>query len=370
MAAFARTELDLVGDGAPGRPGRGAAVRRPQRQDARPGRVLPRCATTTPPTTRCSASSSPVLRPGHEHPARDARPALGHRHRGPRGVPGCPAGEHGPPPDPPAGREARAHGPRRPQRRRVARPRGRALAGRRGQDAGRARGAGRGAGPAGSADADRVLRHLQLPGRPVGRQHGRVRGGQAADGGVPPLPDQDRAGPERLRQPPGGPPSPLPRREGGRGGDRGGAPLGDAGPRHRRWRPGPGERGQGGPRRAGTRRPPAGRPGQGARGAVPARIATRPGRAAGHLAGALPRPAAARRGPPVRDHLPPRTCATGRRSSRRSTTCPASGPKRKRELLKVFGSAKRVREAPVEQIAAVPGIGRALAERIKAHLEA
>ena len=58
------------------------------------------------------------------------------------------------------------------------------------------------------------------------------------------------------------------------------------------------------------------------------------------------------------------------RSGRPSTTCPASGPKRKRELLKVFGSAKRVREAPVEQIAAVPGIGRALAERIKAHLEA
>ncbi len=49
---------------------------------------------------------------------------------------------------------------------------------------------------------------------------------------------------------------------------------------------------------------------------------------------------------------------------------PGVGPKRKRELLKVFGSAKRVREAPVEQIAAVPGIGRALAERIKAHLEA
>ena len=48
---------------------------------------------------------------------------------------------------------------------------------------------------------------------------------------------------------------------------------------------------------------------------------------------------------------------------------PGVGPKRKRELLKVFGSAKRVREAPVEQIAAVPGIGRSLAERIKAHLE-
>ena len=49
---------------------------------------------------------------------------------------------------------------------------------------------------------------------------------------------------------------------------------------------------------------------------------------------------------------------------------PGVGPKRKRELLKVFGSVKRVREAPLEQIAAVPGIGRALAERIKAHLEA
>ena len=48
---------------------------------------------------------------------------------------------------------------------------------------------------------------------------------------------------------------------------------------------------------------------------------------------------------------------------------PGVGPKRKRELLKVFGSAKRVREAPVEQVAAVPGIGRALAQRIKAHLE-
>jgi excinuclease ABC subunit C len=49
---------------------------------------------------------------------------------------------------------------------------------------------------------------------------------------------------------------------------------------------------------------------------------------------------------------------------------PGVGPKRKRELLKVFGSIKRVREAPVEQIAAVPGISRSLAERIKATLEA
>ena len=47
---------------------------------------------------------------------------------------------------------------------------------------------------------------------------------------------------------------------------------------------------------------------------------------------------------------------------------PGVGPKRKRELLKVFGSIKRVRDAPVEQIAAVPGIGPALATRIKATL--
>ncbi len=49
---------------------------------------------------------------------------------------------------------------------------------------------------------------------------------------------------------------------------------------------------------------------------------------------------------------------------------PGVGPRRRGALLRVFGSMKRVREAPVEQIAAVPGIGRALAERIKAHLEA
>jgi excinuclease ABC subunit C len=49
---------------------------------------------------------------------------------------------------------------------------------------------------------------------------------------------------------------------------------------------------------------------------------------------------------------------------------PGVGPKRRRELLKVFGSVKRVRDAPVEQIAAVPGIGPSLAARIKATLEA
>ena len=47
---------------------------------------------------------------------------------------------------------------------------------------------------------------------------------------------------------------------------------------------------------------------------------------------------------------------------------PGVGPKRRRALLRVFGSTKRVREAALEQIAAVPGIGPALAARIKAGL--
>lgn len=49
---------------------------------------------------------------------------------------------------------------------------------------------------------------------------------------------------------------------------------------------------------------------------------------------------------------------------------PGVGPARRRALLRTFGSAKRVREAPLEQVAAVPGIGPVLAARIKAHLAA
>ncbi len=48
---------------------------------------------------------------------------------------------------------------------------------------------------------------------------------------------------------------------------------------------------------------------------------------------------------------------------------PGVGPRRRGALLRVFGSMKRVREAPVEQIAAVPGIGPALAAKIKAALQ-
>jgi excinuclease ABC subunit C len=48
---------------------------------------------------------------------------------------------------------------------------------------------------------------------------------------------------------------------------------------------------------------------------------------------------------------------------------PGIGPRRRGALLRVFGSMKRVREAPVEQVAAVPGIGPNLAAKIKAALE-
>jgi excinuclease ABC subunit C len=44
------------------------------------------------------------------------------------------------------------------------------------------------------------------------------------------------------------------------------------------------------------------------------------------------------------------------------------GPRRRAALLRTFGSVKRIREAPIEQIASIPGIGAALAAKIKAGL--
>ena len=46
------------------------------------------------------------------------------------------------------------------------------------------------------------------------------------------------------------------------------------------------------------------------------------------------------------------------------------GPARKRALLRVFGSTRQMRSATIEEIAAVPGISRALAETIHAALNA
>ena len=49
---------------------------------------------------------------------------------------------------------------------------------------------------------------------------------------------------------------------------------------------------------------------------------------------------------------------------------PGVGPARKRALLRVFGSTKQMRSATVDEIASVPGISRSLAERIHAGLNA
>ncbi len=48
---------------------------------------------------------------------------------------------------------------------------------------------------------------------------------------------------------------------------------------------------------------------------------------------------------------------------------PGVGPARKRALLRVFGSSRALKGATVEEIAAVPGIGEALAIRIREHLD-
>jgi excinuclease ABC subunit C len=47
---------------------------------------------------------------------------------------------------------------------------------------------------------------------------------------------------------------------------------------------------------------------------------------------------------------------------------PGIGPKRKRTLLRHFGSLKGIREAKIDDIAAVPGMTRRLAETLKEHL--
>jgi excinuclease ABC subunit C len=48
---------------------------------------------------------------------------------------------------------------------------------------------------------------------------------------------------------------------------------------------------------------------------------------------------------------------------------PGVGPARKRALLRVFGSTRQMRRATVDEIAAVPGISRGLAERIRAGID-
>ena len=182
MAAFARTELDLVGLA---RQDNQAAV---QLFAVRGGKLIGRDVFLL------DAAKEATGRGGHHelprtvlHP-RDVGAAGGPGAGGAAGcgragaVPGRAPRRPGPPARPAAGPEARAHGARPAQRRGDARPRAGPLAGRSGPDARSPGGARRRPRPARAADADRVLRHQQLPGRAVGRQHGRLRGRPSADG--------------------------------------------------------------------------------------------------------------------------------------------------------------------------------------------
>jgi excinuclease ABC subunit C len=181
--------------------------------------------------------------------------------------------------------------------------------------------------------------------------------GKPRTGGVPPVQDPDGRRGERLRVAPGGAAAAVPAGTERGGGECRGAALGDAGSRDHRRRQGPGRGGQGGPRRAGPPRP-----------------AARPGLAKEREELFLPE-----RSDPI--VLPPTSSALylvqrlrdeahrfaityhrDLRSKRQTHSAfddlPGVGPKRRRALLRVFGSAKRVREAPVEQIAAVRASAR------------
>ncbi len=46
------------------------------------------------------------------------------------------------------------------------------------------------------------------------------------------------------------------------------------------------------------------------------------------------------------------------------------GPTRRRALLRHFGSLRRIREASIDDIAAVKGVNRELAAQIRGHLDA
>ena len=133
--------------------------------------------------------------------------------------------------------------------------------------------------------------------------------------------------------------------------------------RRRRWSAA-GRGGTAGARRARHRRHPGVRPGQAARGGLAARRGG-PGDPAAHQRGALPAPAAARRGPPLRDHPPPFAALQvdggepARRRARAWARCAA------RRCSSTSGRSSKLRAATVEEIAEVPGIGQGTAAAIK-----
>ena len=173
--------------------GRRAAVRHPRRQDRQPGRV-----PAGEPGRRTGRGGAvrvrePVLRHGR---ARSRRAswcrAPCRRRRSWRRSCGSGAAAAWPSTCPSAARAGRSWpSPARNAAETLAREQARWLA-----DQGRTLGAleelADALGPAGRPDAHRVLRHQHHPGHEHRGQHGRVRGGPAAQRRVPPLPDQDR----------------------------------------------------------------------------------------------------------------------------------------------------------------------------------
>ena len=227
MAAFARTELDLIGLA---RQDNQAAV---QLFAIRDGKLIGRDVFLLDAAARGArrrgpgrASSSSSTR-GRRRSRREVLvPRAARRGGRPRGVPGRASGRPGPSPRAAARREARAPRARRsatrPRRSRASRPAGWPT---RARPWAPSRSWPRRSGWPGPPMRIECYDISNFQGSAVGRQHGRLRGRQAADRRVPPLPDQDGRGPQRLRQPPGGPPAALPAGPAGRGGQRGGAPL-------------------------------------------------------------------------------------------------------------------------------------------------
>ena len=396
MAAFARTDLDVLGLA---RRDNQAAV---QLFAIRDGKAIARDVflLETPGTTDAEASSpasSSSTTPGHERAPRDRDPgraarcpelevfladAGASRRARPRPVRaslrdrsldpgrghglGARRGRSAACAQVPRRGERRTDGPRRPQRGGDARARAGPLAGRPGQDPRRARGAGGGALALPAPPARIECYDIStIQGTNTVGEHGRLRGRPAADGRVPALP---RSGRSRARTT-----SPATRRccagaSGARSGEEGSAEelrWAPARPGGHRRRPGQ-VNAAGRARRAGSPRHAGRRPGQGARGAVPAGPAG-PDRPAADVAGPLPAAAAPRRGPPLRHHLPPQA---PRQASVRSALddLPGVGPRRASGAASRLRLDQAIREAPVEQIASVPGIGPAMAARIKAGL--
>ena len=357
MAAFARTELDLVGIA---RQDNQAAVQLfvdPRRQAGRarrvPARRRPRGARRRGPDRASSSSTTP----GDRHPAaRSSSRRCPARTTSPtaRGVPDRAARRTGPPARPAARREARADGARGAQRRRDARPRAGPLAGRPGQDPRRAGGAGRRASAC-PACRPRIecydISNFQGARRWRAWSCSRTASRGAASTGA------SGSRPSRGRTT-----SPATRRScaaasaapGRRGGQRGGAALGDC----RTWSSSTAARARSAPRRrcstssgCTTCRWPVW--------PRSARSCSCPGRAEPVL---LPTTSQAlylvQR---LRDEAH-RFAITYHRDLRAKASVrsafddlPGVGPTPPAALLRVFGSIKRVREAPVEQIAAVPG---------------